>query len=117
MPCLREVTGLSSCVRSGAARQQEPSHFEPEVRKQTNARKSRHRPTCREWPSLRPNASSSTVYRLPKLLTGLSLALAREASELLDSEGPHARCETDRSTLELLPWNITVRKWFQNRSL
>ncbi len=68
-------------------------------------------------PALRPNASSSTVQRLPKLLTGLSLDLAREAREPLDSEGPHARCETDRSTLELLPWSITVRKWVQNRSL
>lgn len=54
-------------------------------------------------PALRPNASSSTVYRLPKLLTGLFLPLAGEASELLDFEGPHARFETDRSTLELLP--------------
>ena len=67
--------------------------------------------------NLHPNARSSTVQRLLKGLIGLSLDLAREARELLDSEGPHARCENGRSTLELLPWNITVRKWFQNRSL
>ncbi len=67
--------------------------------------------------NLHPNARSSTVQRLLKGLIGLSLVLAREASELLDSEGPHARCETDRLILELLHWNNNVRKWFQNRSL